>query len=524
MSESRRVLIFDTTLRDGEQSPGCSMNRMQKVQLATALENLGVDIIEAGFPAASEDDFAAVAEIAKRLKKATVCALSRCHQKDIEASARALAQAERSRIHIFLATSPIHREHKLGMTRQQVVQRAVEGVHLARRYFADVEFSAEDAMRTEPDFLVEVFSAVIEAGATTLNVPDTVGYTTPGEMAECIAHLRAHVPGIDRVVLSAHCHDDLGLAVANSLAAVQAGAGQVECTINGIGERAGNAALEEVVMALNTRKALFGCHTGIDTKRLYPISRQLSTIIGTAVARNKAIVGDNAFAHEAGIHQHGMLANRETYEIMRPEDVGIQASSLVLGKHSGRHALSDRVRELGFDLDEAGMDRLFVDFKRLADRKREVLDADLEALVLGGQPGDAGPWHLVSLQVGCGTGEAMLPNAAVALRHEGGQFVHEAATGEGPLQAVLRAVERASGIRPTFAGIQMRSVTGGEDAQAEAVLQADYQGQRYTGRGLSTDAMVACASGFLELINRIARRHELTPEAPTEQAPAAMTA
>lgn len=518
MLDDNRVLIFDTTLRDGEQSPGCSMSTQQKLRLAQALEGLGVDVLEAGFPAASEGDLAAVRSVAGVIKRATVCGLARCHDADIEAAARALEPAGRGRIHVFIATSPIHREHKLGMSREQVIERAVAGVELAKRYSDDVEFSAEDAMRTEPAFLAEVFAAVLAAGARTLNVPDTVGYTTPAEMAECIRYLRQHVAGIDQAVLSAHCHNDLGLAVANSLAAVQAGARQVECTINGIGERAGNAALEEVVMALRTREALFGLHTGIDTRRLYPVSRLLAGTIGAVVARNKAIVGENAFAHEAGIHQHGMLSNRETYEIMRPEDVGIQTSQLVLGKHSGRHALAQRVAALGFELDEAALARLFVEFKRLADRKRQIHDADIEALVMGVEVGQAGPWVLESLQVSSGLGDSHVPSAAVALRHEQSGQVREAASGDGPLEAVYRAIQRATGIEPRFRGVNLRSITEGEDAQAEAVVQADYQGQRYSGRGLSTDVVTACATAFLELTNRIARRHAIVPAPATKQA------
>ncbi|EQD44899.1 2-isopropylmalate synthase, partial [mine drainage metagenome] len=378
-----RVLIFDTTLRDGEQAPGCSMTRAQKLRMARVLEELGVDIIEAGFPAASEVDAAAVAAVAGAMRRARIGALARCQEGDIVTAARALEAAAQARIHLFLATSPIHREHKLHMSKAQVLDTAVAAVRRACALCGDVEFSAEDALRTEPEFLIEVFTAVIAAGARTINVPDTVGYTTPAEIAALFARLRREVVGIERAVLSTHCHDDLGMGVANSLAAIEAGARQVECTLNGIGERAGNAALEEVVMALRTRADRYALDTGIDSTRLYAASRALSGTIGLEVARNKAIVGDNAFAHEAGIHQHGMLANRATYEIMRPEDVGFPHTRLVLGRHSGRHALRERIRSLDLSIDDARFETVFTEFKTLAESKREVLDADVEALVLG---------------------------------------------------------------------------------------------------------------------------------------------
>jgi 2-isopropylmalate synthase len=505
IDDNERVVIFDTTLRDGEQSPGCSMTVAQKLRMARSLAAMGVDVIEAGFAAASPHDYDAVREIAGTVEGATICSLARCNSHDIPLAARALAPAARRRLHVFIATSPIHREHKLGMSRAEVIERAVAGVRLAREFCRDVEFSAEDAIRTEPDFLVEVMSAVIEAGATTINVPDTVGYTTPDEMGRIIAHLRQHVAGIDNVVISAHCHDDLGMAVANSLAAVAAGARQVECTINGIGERAGNCALEEVVMALKTRADLYGIDTGVDTRRLYPASRQLAAIIGGFVPANKAIVGDNAFAHEAGIHQHGMLANRETYEIMRPEDVGISRSTLVLGKHSGRHALAERVRELGFELDDTELEKLFARFKDLADRKRQVFDADIEALVAG-QPGDhGGPWKLVSLQTTSSLGEGQLPSAAVALQGADGQIVREAATGDGPVDAALKAMARATGIDFELTSMRVRSVSEGEDAQGEASLQARIGETQWTGRGVDTDIVAACAQAFIEILNRASR-------------------
>ena len=375
-----RVRIFDTTLRDGEQAPGFSMDRRAKLRMAHALEDLGVDIIEAGFPQASPDDFAAVAEIARTLKTPTIAALARCQDADIDSAGKALQGARHSRIHLFLSTSPLHREHKLGKSRQEVIDIAATAIRRARALAHEVEFSAEDALRTEPDFLAEVFSVAVEAGASVLNAPDTVGYVTPSEIHSMFTYLREHVRGADKVVFSAHCHDDLGMAVANSLAAIAAGARQVECTINGIGERAGNAALEEVVMALHTRQPLFGVDTGIVTQRLFPTSRLLAEVTGQAVPRNKAIVGDNAFAHESGIHQHGMLKHRGTYEIMRPQDVGAK-TSLVLGKHSGRHALRQRLVELEFAVDETTLDAVFESFKNLTDRQRSITNDDLVALM-----------------------------------------------------------------------------------------------------------------------------------------------
>ncbi|KAF1005640.1 MAG: 2-isopropylmalate synthase [Luteibacter sp.] len=375
-----RVRIFDTTLRDGEQAPGFSMDRRAKLRMAHALEELGVDIIEAGFPQASPDDFAAVAEIARTLKTPTIAALARCQAGDIDSAGKALEGARHSRIHLFLSTSPLHREHKLGKSKQEVIDIAATAIQRAKALAHEVEFSAEDAMRTEPEYLAEIFSVAVEAGATTLNAPDTVGYVTPNEIFDMFTYLRANVRGADKVVFSSHCHDDLGMAVANSLAAVAAGARQVECTINGIGERAGNAALEEIVMAIHTRKPLFRVDTGIVTRHLFPTSRLLAEVTGQRVPRNKAVVGDNAFAHESGIHQHGMLKHRGTYEIMTPQDVGAK-TSLVLGKHSGKHALRQRLSELDYQLDDATLATVFERFKVLADRQRNVTNDDLVALM-----------------------------------------------------------------------------------------------------------------------------------------------
>ena len=516
-SKNNHVAIFDTTLRDGEQSPGCSMSVAQKLRLARSLAELGVDVIEAGFAAASRQDFDAVRQIAELVGGTRICALARCNPDDIDLAASALAPAAAARIHVFIATSPIHREHKLGLSRAEVIERAVDGVRRARERCDDVEFSAEDAIRTEPEFLAEVMAAVIEAGAGTVNVPDTVGYTTPEEMHACISRLRRDVAGIEKVVISAHCHNDLGLAVANSLAAVRAGARQVECTISGIGERAGNAALEEVVMALKTRGDLFELETAVDTRKLYPVSRQLAAVIGSFVPRNKAIIGDNAFAHEAGIHQHGMLAHRETYEIMRPEDVGISRSTLVLGKHSGRHALADRVRELGFSVSDTEMKRLFARFKQLAERKRQVFDADIEALVVGEGSDSAGPWTLAHFHATSGLGEQQLASAAVCVVGPDSVKHCEAATGDGPVDAAFKALARATGTAFELQGMRLRSITEGEDAQAEVEVRARIDGADFTGRGVATDIVAACVRAFVEILNRAARN-----AGPTEKPPAAV--
>jgi 2-isopropylmalate synthase len=504
MPDADRVRIFDTTLRDGEQAPGFSMDRRAKLRMAQALEALGVDVLEAGFPQASPDDFAAVAEIARTLKTTTVCGLARCQTGDIEAAGRALEQAQHARIHLFLSTSPLHRQHKLNMSRAQVLDTAVAAIERARGLCHEVEFSAEDALRTEPEFLVEVFSAAVAAGATTLNAPDTVGYTTPAEIVELFEYLRRHVRGAERVIFSAHCHDDLGMAVANSLAAVSAGARQVECTINGIGERAGNAALEEVVMALKVRAPHFGVDTRIDTRKLFPTSRLLTQLTGQAVPRNKAIVGDNAFAHESGIHQHGMLKHRGTYEIMRPQDVGIAETRLVLGKHSGRAALRQRLQTLGHTPDDAALDELFARFKTLADRKREIHDEDLQALALGHDPDALGPWHIVQLTSATHLGGSA--SASVRLAHTDGHESSEAAIGDGPVDAVLRAIERAAGHRLQLTDFSVRSVSEGGDAQGHAQLTARHAGRDWRGHGVSTDIVEATALAALDIVNRIERQ------------------
>jgi 2-isopropylmalate synthase len=512
---AERVRIFDTTLRDGEQAPGFSMDRRAKMRMAHALEALGVDILEAGFPSASPDDFASVAEIARVLRSLTVCALARCHDNDIDACGRALVSAQHSRIHLFLSTSPLHREHKLNMSKQQVIDTACAAIERAKAQCHEVEFSAEDAMRTEPEYLVEVFSAAIAAGATTVNAPDTVGYTTPAEIAERFAYLRKHVRGADQVVFSSHCHNDLGMAVANSLAAVSAGARQVECTINGIGERAGNASLEEIVMALRVRPAYYGVETGIDTRKLYPTSRLLTQLTGQAVPRNKAVVGENAFAHESGIHQHGMIKHRGTYEIMRPQDVGMGETRLVLGKHSGRHALRQRLQAMGHEIDEAAMESVFARFKTLADKKREIHDEDLEAIALGLDPEAIGPWRLVQLNTNSHMGGSA--SASVKLAHDNGHEISEAAIGDGPVDAVLRAIERATGTPLDVTQFQVRAVSEGGDAQGQAQLTARHADRDWRGNGVSTDIIEATAHAALAIVNRIERQGASRPDAPIEE-------
>jgi 2-isopropylmalate synthase len=504
MSDQDRLIIFDTTLRDGEQSPGASMNLSEKLEIAQALRDLGVDVIEAGFPIASPGDFEAVQAVARDVEGPIICGLARCNADDIDRAWDALREAPRARIHVFLATSSIHREFKLKMTKEDIIRRAVEAVERARGYCDDVEFSPEDAARTELDFLAEVVERVIDAGATTVNIPDTVGYAVPSQYAAAIRHLKEHVRGIDRAVISVHCHDDLGLAVANSLAALKEGARQVECTINGLGERAGNCALEEVVMAVRTRADYFGIPTAINTRRLYPTSRLVAHVTGIAVQRNKAIVGQNAFAHEAGIHQDGMLKERRTYEIMRPEDVGLSRTELVLGKHSGRHALRQRVRDLGYHLDDAQLQRVFEAFKALADRKKEIYDADIEALVEAELHGVAALWTLESFHTTAGTGS--LPTAAVSLRHRDGRRVQDAACGDGPVDALFKTIERVTGVSVQLRDYQVRSVSVGEDAQGEARVEVEHDGRVVRGLAVSTDIIEASAQAFVQAINRLSIR------------------
>jgi 2-isopropylmalate synthase len=513
--DTNRLIIFDTTLRDGEQSPGASMNLQEKLEIARALEELGVDIIEAGFPIASPGDFEAVQAVAREVRGPIVCGLARCNAADIDRAWEALKEAARPRIHVFLATSAIHREFKLHMAKEEIVKRAVEGVQRAKGYCQDVEFSPEDAARTELDFLAEVVEKAIAAGATTVNIPDTVGYAVPEQYAAAIRHLKQHVRGIDEAVISVHCHNDLGLAVSNSLAALKEGARQVECTINGIGERAGNCALEEIVMAVKTRGDYFGIGTTINTQRLCPTSRLISNITGLTVQRNKAIVGQNAFAHEAGIHQDGMLKHRSTYEIMRPEDVGLAKTELVLGKHSGRHALKDRIKALGYHLDEAQLEKVFEQFKILADRKKSIYDADIEALAEVQIHGVPAIWTLESFHTSDGTNA--LAMAAVVLGHVDGRKVQDAACGDGPVDAVFKTIERITGFTVKLNDFLIRSVSSGEDAQGEARVEVEYHGRKQRGHAVSTDIIEAAAQAFLQAINRLALRQRARMNPQTEE-------
>lgn len=513
MSDNR-LIIFDTTLRDGEQSPGASMNLAEKLEIAHALAELGVDIIEAGFPIASPGDFEAVQMVARQVTGPTICGLARCNEADIDRAWEALKEAQKPRIHVFLATSAIHREFKLKMAKEEIVRRAVEGVKRARGYCDNIEFSPEDAARTELDFLAEVVERVIEAGATTINIPDTVGYAVPEQYAAAIRHLKQNVRGIDKVVLSVHCHNDLGLAVSNSLAALKEGARQVECTINGIGERAGNCALEEIVMAVRTRNDYFKLDIGVQTKRLLPTSRLVSRVTGIQVQRNKAIVGQNAFAHEAGIHQDGMLKHATTYEIMRPEDVGVARTDLVLGKHSGRHALSQRIRDLGYHLDNEQLQKVFEDFKILADRKKTIYDGDVEALAESVLHTGPAVWTLEA--VSCTGGSATVPVAAVVLWYKDGTLHRDAGTGDGPIDAVFKTIERITGVYIKLRQFTINSVTADEDAQGEAQIEAESNGRILRGRAVSTDIMEASALAYLQVINRALLREQLKMNPQTE--------
>ena len=503
-TSDKHVRIFDTTLRDGEQAPGCSMTLREKLRVAKALSDLNVDVIEAGFPAASPGDFASVKAIADENFGPVICGLARCNAADIEKVYEAVKGADNHRIHVFVATSAIHREHKLKMAKEEIINSAVHAVKMARELVDDVEFSPEDASRTELAYLAEVVQAAIEAGATTVNIPDTVGYTVPAEFDKLFHYLKKHVQGIDDITLSVHCHNDLGMAVANSLAAVNAGARQVECTINGIGERAGNCSLEEVVMAIRTRAEFFDLETGIDTTRLYPTSRLVSSITGMHVPRNKAIVGENAFAHEAGIHQHGMLQHASTYEIMRPADVGLSRSNLVLGKHSGRHAFRDRVQELGFELDDFETNRAFQEFKKLADKKKDVYDGDIEAIILNVDSATAGPWHLKSLSVQ--TESDRPASASVMVVGEDGKEIEETAVGDGPVAAAFQALESVTGVQPTLINFELHSASVGEDAQGEVTVTVEHDGKSFRGHGANVDIVEAGSRAYLEVINRIIRR------------------
>ncbi|MDP2829383.1 MAG: 2-isopropylmalate synthase [Sulfuricellaceae bacterium] len=502
-----KLIIFDTTLRDGEQSPGASMTREEKVRIARQLERMRVDIIEAGFPAASNGDFESVKAVADVIKDSTVCGVARALERDIDRTGEAIRGAASGRIHTFIATSPIHMEKKLRMTPDQVVEQAVKAVKWARKWTDNVEFSPEDAGRSDPDFLCRILEAVIDAGAGTLNIPDTVGYNLPQQFGALIATLRERIPNSDKAVFSVHCHNDLGLAVANSLSAVLNGARQVECTINGLGERAGNAALEEIVMAVRTRQDVFGCDTGIDTSQIVAASRLVASITGFAVQPNKAIVGANAFAHESGIHQDGVLKHRETYEIMRAEDVGWSANKMVLGKHSGRNAFKTRLAELGIALDsEEAVNSAFARFKELADKKHEIFDEDLQALASDEATMlEQEHFKLVSLKVCSETGET--PHATVVVAVNGAERQAES-DGGGPVDAAFKAIDS---IVESGAELQLYSVnniTSGTDAQGEVTVRLSKGGRIVNGQGSDTDIVIASAKSYLHALNKLHSRLE----------------
>jgi 2-isopropylmalate synthase len=494
-----RVIVFDTTLRDGEQAPGCSMNVEEKIRMAKQIERLGVDVIEAGFPVASAGDFEAVKRISGIIEKSSVAGLCRAVRGDIDRCWEAIKDAKKPRIHTFIATSDIHLFHKLKRTRKEVIRDAVAAVRHAKSLCPDVEFSCEDASRSDIEFLVDIVAAAVEAGAVVINLPDTVGYSVPAEYGDMFATIRARVPGITKVILSAHCHNDLGMAVANTLAAIENGARQMECTVNGIGERAGNAALEELAMALTTRKERLGVVTGINNEEIYRSSRLLTSLTGMMVQRNKAIVGANAFAHEAGIHQDGMLKSAITYEIMTPQSVGIKHSTLVLGKHSGRHALRQRYAELGYDMSPEDLERAYVEFTHLADQKKEIYDEELIAILEQGSVWSDEDFILVGLHVSSGTG--VRPTATIELKRGSDTFV-DSATGDGPVDAAYRAMERIIGIEGTLTEYSLKSVSLGHDAIGEAFVRVAFDGVQYNGRAVSTDVIAGSAKAYLEAINR----------------------
>jgi len=496
------IRIFDTTLRDGEQSPGCSMNLNEKLTLARQLERLGVDVIEAGFPIASTGDFESVQAIARELTTTRVCGLARTGSEDVERAAAALEDAKRPRIHTFIATSDIHLEHKLRMSREQVLEEVDRAVRQARGYVEDVEFSAEDATRSDPEYLVQVFQTAIEAGASTCNVPDTVGYTQPEEYAALMRELRARIPEAENVVFAVHCHDDLGLAVANSLAAVLAGARQVECTLNGIGERAGNTSMEEVVMAIKTRRDVYGAvDTQINTTEIYASSRLLSSIIGVSVQPNKAIVGDNAFAHEAGIHQDGVLKAPITYEILTPQSIGRPSNELVLGKHSGRHAFRDRLEELGFEIEGDEFQLAFQRFKDLADKKKTIFNEDLEAIVADSVMNTDERYALEDLSILSGTFTE--PTATVALSVDG-ESRKATAQGIGPVDAVFKAIAELTETKSDLERFQVNAITGGMDALGEVSVTVSEDGRKVIGHGAHPDIIVASAKAYLHALNKLA--------------------
>ncbi len=508
-NKANRLIIFDTTLRDGEQSPGASLNIEEKIEVAHQLARLNVDVIEGGFPITSPGDFEAVSQMAKKVKGPEICGLARCVKKDIDAAWEAVKHSKKPRIHVFLATSDIHMEKKLKMTRQQVLDRIAEMVAYACKFTGNVDFSPEDAVRTDFPFLVQAVKTAIEAGARTINVPDTVGYAIPFEFGGMIKRLVTETPGADKAIFSVHCHNDLGLAVSNSLAAVRNGALQVECTINGIGERAGNASLEEIVMALATRKDFFNLETNIKTEEIYRTSRLVSRLTGMAVQPNKAIVGANAFAHESGIHQDGVIKHRQTYEIMTPESVGVPSSQIILGKLSGRNALQKRMKELGYDLDGKPLDDFFEQFKQLSDKKKYVFDEDLLTLIEEKDGAAADRYKLEYLQTSSGTG--VVPTATVRVSFKG-QLFQEAACGDGPVDAVYKAIDKITKIEVKLLDYKLAAVSGGKDAQGEVTVQLETKyGSTVRGKGASTDIIEASAKAYLSAVNRVEAKRTAKP-------------
>ncbi|MBT3363503.1 MAG: 2-isopropylmalate synthase [Chloroflexi bacterium] len=496
-----KIIIFDTTLRDGEQAPGASLDIDEKIEIAKQLEKLGVDVIEAGFPVTSPADFEAVRRIAHEVTDSVVCGLTHANADAIDRTWGAIKDAKKSRIHVFLSSSDIHIEHQLHKTRDQVLDLSVAMVTRAKSYCDDVEFSPMDSTRTEPEFLYRILEAVINAGATTVNIPDTVGYAMPREFGALIDSIFKNVPNIDKAVVSVHCHNDLGFAVANSLVAVNRGARQIECTINGIGERAGNAALEEIVMAVNTRKDVYNLETGIDTTQIYRTSRMVSDFTGFLVQPNKAIVGGNAFRHESGIHQDGVIKERATYEIMSPADIGLTVNSLVLGKHSGRHAFKNRLLELGYKLDDDDLNRAFAAFKDVADKKKEIDDRDIEALVADELRAVSEIYHLEHVQVCCG--EPAVPTASVKLSGPDGELLEGASVGTGPVDAIYKAISQLVPVPNELTEFSVKSVTEGIDAIGEVTIKIESDDRTYIGRGASTDIIVASAKAYLNALNRL---------------------
>ena len=494
-----RIKIFDTTLRDGEQTPGVNLNVNEKVEIARQLERLGVDVIEAGFAISSLGDFEAITAVSKIIRDAKVASLARTLEKDIDRAWEAIKDAKMPRIHTFIATSDIHMKYKLKMTEEEVLDRVISMVKYARNYCDDVEFSAEDASRTRPEFLYRVVEEAIKAGATVINIPDTVGYAMPQEFGELIRKIKCNVPNIDKVDISVHCHDDLGLAVANSLFAIENGAVQVECTINGLGERAGNASLEEVVMAIDTRKDYFKVEHKIDTTQIYRSSKLVSTLTGINVQPNKSIVGANAFAHESGIHQHGVLTEKTTYEIMKPESIGLSQNRMVLGKLSGRHAFEEKLKEMGYNLNEEQIKNAFQKFKDLADRKKDISDKDIEALVQEKVAKIPEVFQLETYQIS--SGDKVVSTATISVKRNGNVYT-EAATGSGPIDAAFKAMERAVGFALNLEDYSLKAVTGGKDALGEVIVRVSKNGNAFIGRGVSTDIIEASVRAYLNAINK----------------------